>query len=343
MSKRSLSYPGALALALLTLPALLEAQFCWRDSYGRGVGTIPNVCGAGQELDAGLCYSTCKAGFDGVGPVCWGECPAGYVNDGAGCRKPAPYGRGAGYPWKFGDPAFKSSGQFERCEADHGKGNCELNGAVVYPKCKAGFHNVGCCTCSPNCPAGFTDSGVTCTKPSYPRGAGKVPTACPGGKVNDAGLCYETCRTDFSGAGPVCWGKCPPDMPVNCGAGCAATTADCAAAVTDQVVSVLDVAVTIATTVLTAGTGTAAKAAATTGARAAAKQAVVKGVSKAAVKESVKKLAKEAGQSLAESQVENLAMMAVGEEFDPYTLDPTGIASVVKAYNKPICGKKQTN
>jgi len=61
-------------------------------SVGRGVGTIPNVCRAGEteilglcfpggwpascpagkELDpGGLCYDLCPLGYRGVGPVCW--------------------------------------------------------------------------------------------------------------------------------------------------------------------------------------------------------------------------------------------------------------------------------
>jgi len=44
---------------------------------------------------------------------------------------------------------------------------------MYYPKCKAGFHNVGCCVCSPNCPSGWTDVGISCKKPNtYGRGAG---------------------------------------------------------------------------------------------------------------------------------------------------------------------------
>ena len=44
---------------------------------------------------------------------------------------------------------------FKGCEADYGAGNCEESGLVVYPKCKPGFHAVGCCICSPDCPAGM--------------------------------------------------------------------------------------------------------------------------------------------------------------------------------------------
>lgn len=90
-------------------------------------------------------------------------CPGGFRDDGAYCYKPAPYGRGAGYPWHFGDP-FNASGMFARCERDWGRGNCEEYGLIVYPKCRAGFHNVGANICSPDCPAGMTDIGISCQK-----------------------------------------------------------------------------------------------------------------------------------------------------------------------------------
>src|SRR5690349_11168099 len=89
----------AIALALLVVPAALADTFCWKNSNGRGVGTIPTNCG-GKENDAGLCYTKCPANYKGVGPVCWQNCPSGYSDFGVGCSKPAPYGRGAGYPWK---------------------------------------------------------------------------------------------------------------------------------------------------------------------------------------------------------------------------------------------------
>ena len=67
----------------------------------KGVGTIPTECNG--DKDAGLCYDKCAEGYYGVGPVCWRYCPSGWTDNGIGCTKPAPYGRGGGYPWKFGD------------------------------------------------------------------------------------------------------------------------------------------------------------------------------------------------------------------------------------------------
>ncbi len=64
-----------------------------------------------------------RVGFD-----CHSLCPANMRNDGLFCRA-AEYGRGAGYPWKFGD-ALNDNGMIGRCESDNGRGNCEKNGLV---------------------------------------------------------------------------------------------------------------------------------------------------------------------------------------------------------------------
>ncbi len=69
--------------------------YCYRDSYGRGVGA-PMKCKAGQAEDGALCYTPCDSGYNGVGPVCWQSCAPGFRDDGAFCAKPAAYGRGAG-------------------------------------------------------------------------------------------------------------------------------------------------------------------------------------------------------------------------------------------------------
>ena len=40
-----------------------EPTVCWRDTYGRGVGSVPRACPPGQSEDsAGLCYDNCRAG-----------------------------------------------------------------------------------------------------------------------------------------------------------------------------------------------------------------------------------------------------------------------------------------
>ena len=114
-----------------------DQDICWKSTVTRGVGVIPTEC-PNQDKDAGLCYPRCPAGFTGVGPVCWQTCPPGFTNLAASCAKPAPYERGAGYPWKFGD-GFDNSGMMARCEADHGRGKCEMNGAMLIPSAGLAF------------------------------------------------------------------------------------------------------------------------------------------------------------------------------------------------------------
>ena len=152
-----------------------------------------STCGPDQVKDGALCYSKCAENEYGVGPICWTSCPDGYKDSGATfCEKPAPYGRGAGYPWKFGDPAFNYDRARDRCQKDNPQG-CEKSGLIWYPVCKKGFHAVGCCICSPDCPPGTRDTGATCDKNSHGRGAGS-PLQCGPGQTQDSpGLCYTDC------------------------------------------------------------------------------------------------------------------------------------------------------
>jgi hypothetical protein len=308
-----------------------QGDMCWAASSPRGAGTIPDQCPPGQVMDAGLCYPQCNAGYRGVGPVCWADCPSGYRDDGAFCAKPAAYGRGGGYPWKFGD-GFNLDKAKRRCEGDNPQG-CEKNGEIMYPKCRGGFHATGCCICSPDCPPGFSDMGVSCTKPSYGRGAGKVPTACSGGKENQGGLCYRPCEAGYKGIGPVCWAnECPSVFPTKCAAGCAKSSNACFSSIMNQTVSVLEFAGNIAGLVLTGGSANAAKAGAKTAGKVVAKETI---------KQTLKRKSKEIGKELAENAAENAAStffdaQSTGE-FSWEDLDPTGVANVVKAFNQPLC------
>lgn len=310
---------------------LTDADMCWTESRTRGAGTFPNICGPNEDLDAGLCYPKCQAGYVGVGPVCWKSCPPGYRDDGTFCAKPAAYGRGAGYPWKFGD-GLNLDGAKARCEKENRQG-CEKYGEIMYPKCSEGFSPAGCCICSPVCPAGFVDIGVSCTKPSYGRGAGTVPKNCPAGKVNQAGLCYVPCPAGFNGVGPVCWAnQCPNVFPIKCAAGCARTTNACIKAVVSQVTTPLEMVVNITGIALSGGGSAVAKSAAVTSA---------KTIAKASIKSQMIRKAKEMGKELLESAAENAASTfyeaQLTGEFSWEDLDPTGVANVVKAFNKPLC------
>jgi len=328
------------AFVICFVSAGARADYCWRQTETRGVGTIPTACEPGQQHDGALCYPVCRNGYAGVGPVCWGQCPSGYGDGGTFCSKPSSYGRGGGYPWKAKD-GISDSGMFSRCRADHPEG-CEKDGAIVYPKCRPGFHKVGCCVCSPDCPSGFSDSGVGCNKPSYGRTAGTVPTGCPSGRYNQAGLCYRNCDAGYStGLGPVCWKSCPASAPVGCGAGCALTLAECQAHTVDQVMSVMNLVISIQQEAETGGFSFEWKEL-TAGGKAAwiqmAKTAIKNAAVKNMTKDEVIKTLRDQSINIGAGQMDNLANAATGQDFDFYSLDPTGIASVVQAYNHKICG-----
>ena len=212
----------------------------------------------------------------------------------------------------------------------------------MYPKCKTGFHAVGSNICSPDCQFGMEDIGVSCRKQTYTRET--VLPSCGAGQLYDAGLCYQQCKPDYSGVGPVCWGKCPPSHPVECGASCTVSQEACAQNVTDQVLSVLEVAADITLTVVTAGTGTAIKTGVKQGTKIGFSQAAKslgKNLSKQTISDQIKKAAIKAGKEVGESTAEawGAALVEAGTtgEFEWESLDPTGIASIVKAYNHPIC------
>lgn len=153
-----------------------------KSSYGRGVGTVPTACGAGNSYDAGLCYPACRADHDDFGALCIQDCRPGYQDDGLFCRRDAHItsSDNSACPW------------WDVCGLTTNRG-CSV--------CPAGYQNDGC-TCR-------RDADIY-AKSSYGRGAGWVPTACAGGKVYDAGLCYDPCRANWSGVGPVCYSPCSP-------------------------------------------------------------------------------------------------------------------------------------
>ncbi|MBL24786.1 MAG: hypothetical protein CMM48_12915 [Rhodospirillaceae bacterium] len=336
-----------------------EAQaqkFCWKDSYGRGVGTIPKACKHDENRIGLLCYKKCRKGTKRFGFDCHSVCPRGFSNQGLFCRH-AEYGRGAGYPWKFGD-ALNDHGMRHRCEHDHGKGNCEKNGLIYYPKCKRGYHSFGCCICRPhvpNCHRYGLNKGIdlSCAKKIY---IGHPKTGqCSRGHEKDAGLCYKNCKRGFDGVGPVCWGDKPRGW-VNCGMGAAKNSKTCAKIVFSQVASVGKLAMNIAT----AGSSGEAEEAAE-GAEDAEELSKLrkkyeemkkawdeikeaKHVKKAL--DAAKKAKKVGGATWKAFQAGKQAKHAVTKEdmarvaaMIASIVDPTGVAGTVAAYTYPKCSK----
>ena len=54
-----------------TLSVAYAADFYWRDSYGRGVGSGVSANCGNDKYDWGLCYPKCNDGYEGRGTVCW--------------------------------------------------------------------------------------------------------------------------------------------------------------------------------------------------------------------------------------------------------------------------------
>lgn len=202
--------------------SLAEVQVLPMTAYGRGVGTVPSSgCGAGQDMDGGLCYPKCASGYHGVGPVCWPDatsygrgagtvpksCGAGQDMDGGLCYPSCASGYHGVGPvcWQLCPDGYTDTGAF--CERyaqtiDSNHGSCPW-----YDVCGLTFAK-GCSSCPP----GYNNTGCTCTIPddtfakkSSGRGVGTPPTTCGAGQDLDGGLCYSQCASGFHGVGPVCW------------------------------------------------------------------------------------------------------------------------------------------
>jgi hypothetical protein len=203
----SLALISITLLSLCANIAIAEEGAC-RKVKPRGVGVVLQYnCNENEELYGGLCYPKCKEGYEAIGCcICRKKGCEGLSTDiGVSCAKPKAYGRGAGYVlWNHG-----------KCVRESG-GECERNGLLWYPKCKPGYHPVGCCVCSPDCPEGYRDDGAFCVKDSYGRGGGITRPGCADGHELDGGLCYPTCPNGFNGMGPVCWANCAGNMSHTC-------------------------------------------------------------------------------------------------------------------------------
>jgi hypothetical protein len=312
-------------------------NFCWKWSEGRGVGTVPGYCDPDTQVKSGLlCYPKPKPGYTNVAGVAWEQCPSGYKDTGAHCLKPDSYGRGAGYAiWNE-----------DKCNTENAQG-CERSGLLWYPRCKNGFHPVGCCVCSPDCPPGMTDIGVSCQKRSYV--VAPITPSCNKDQVYDAGLCYKACGEGQYGVGPICYKKCPKGT-TPCGineessAACGTDAQDCAEKVFDMVMGVGNVIYKIADTVVSGGGFSnltqIAKNAAISGLKTAAKS-TAKEVAKLSL-EQLKQVIQQKNPSLPPAAVDNLAKMEKNPDTFDYVgflvnIDPSGLASVAKSFIHDIC------
>ena len=230
-------------------------SYCYRESYGRTVGKPISACASDQEHDRRALLSAMQGRLQRRRARVLAEMPFEIHR----YRRFLPKARSI-WPRRRLSLEIRdgpnNKGMMKRCKKHH-SGGCEMNGAIAYPKCKKGFHNVGCCICSPNCTDGMTDTGTGCTKKSYGRGAG-TPLKCASDLELDGALCYPKCKSGYNGVGPVCWGKCPSGKS-ECGVGCADSTKSCISNTTSMVTAPLVLAVNIYTL------GAAGKASSMTG------------------------------------------------------------------------------
>lgn len=156
---------------------ILKNPFCWRDSYGRGVGTIPGrVADCPDEYTHTI--ATCTRGTDDIlapslGPA---DCPSGYTNTGITCTR----------------------------------GTDDISAPSRVASCPSGYTNTGL-TCfragntisAPsrvaNCPGGCTNIGIFCYCSFFDiRGTGSM--SCPGGYFinRNFGRCYKNCPSGYT-------------------------------------------------------------------------------------------------------------------------------------------------
>ncbi|RZF44093.1 hypothetical protein LSTR_LSTR004465 [Laodelphax striatellus] len=321
------------------------SDFCWRDTYTRDIGKIPQNCGQNQVRIGLFCYDNCPAGYKRFGFDCHTVCPQGFRDDGLFCRLPE-YGRGAGYPWKFGDP-LNDSKQWQRCLHDHPQG-CEKWGLVVYPKCAAGYSAFGCCICRPNppdCPSLGLNPGIDLSCAKRIKIGNPQIGVCSTGEELDAGLCYTKCSSDYHGVGFVCWGK-PPSKWVECGMGAATTPKTCASTIFGQITSVGQLCINIASGFSTSSVNEL-KSPADADKLAKLKQAYNSIKNNENVKKAVqvyenankyKKGYVSIDTAMQATTVEDMVRLAA---MIAAFVDPTGVANVVVAYSYPKCSKLQ--
>lgn len=249
-------------------------EFCWRDSYGRGVGRLRTQCSGGKIRIGALCYDRCPRGYRRVGVDCHQDCPSGFRDNGLTCTKrDFRDGTVTRQPYCFNLFARPRQGN-NRCYEEHGRENCVTRGACTYQRCptptepgvryESSGNQGQLCIPFVDCPAvgminGFQVTGRSCMKQPFMASPGLSSPRCREGEDRDGLLCYRPCRRGYNGVGPVCWDRRPQGF-VNCGFGAAADRATCRSITNSQVFAVGTLFSTVVTFGASAGLFGAANA-----------------------------------------------------------------------------------
>jgi hypothetical protein len=120
--------------------------------------------------------------------------------------------------------------------------------------------------------------------------------------------------------------------PVNCGAACGTSQAACTDSIKDMVLAPINAVANMSTIVGSMGASTAIK----TGAKAAVEGTQM--VSKDTIGRAIAKTTMHAGSQASEGVAMELGAATLGEgEFNWQSLDPTGLADIVRAFSHPWC------
>jgi hypothetical protein len=322
--------------------------FCWKETYPRDAGTLPQHCEDHQEIIAGgvYCYDKCESGWERFGYDCHKSCPSGWDDHGLLCNNPsAVYSRAhsPGCQWVSSTSYWPHWAGLECGGSICSSQNKEDIAGQCYEYCPSGYDTIGF-LCSANCQALGFEGGLapSCTQ-HVKLSPGMTKAQCAPGYEEDAGLCYKQCPDGMDGVGPVCWGG-PPIVNgaqwVDCGMGAAADDFTCASVTADQVISVGETILFFATL----GSSSAATVPAKVGIDAGQKAISVAGDTAKAIK-NVAETAKDVYDTSTDILGALDAMASIETEADGIRaaaevaslVDPTGLSSVVAAYAHDIC------
>eukprot|EP01080_Neovahlkampfia_damariscottae_P006012 gene6012-10014_t len=175
----------------------VAAQFCWKQTWGAGIGWIPSSCPRSHPIKGRvfvnhLCYRNCRHGYEKVRGGCATKCPKYFWTHRSYCQQ--------NKTWYY---AWASGGKCSRREGFHM--HRWKRGICVRPNRKISRRF-------------YRDPQVNRVKYKI----------CPRGQNKQGGLCYNNCPRGYTKGGPYCWQTCPRDLPNTCGAMCTKTPSACA-------------------------------------------------------------------------------------------------------------------
>ena len=221
---------------------ILKTPFCFKNSYGNGVGKIPTVCAGGQEKIGAFCYDNCPSGYNrpsGVDLRCAKECPSDQVGTAEICTAKAPVKTPTysacddglktypltctGYTHKTVRSCHVATRDWKtRTYCSDSRVPDKLVTRNRHPSCPSGY----------NLDAGFCVGKQIVTTRAFAGGAKNTAfekakqQKCSNGFVESNGMCYPACRAGHTAFGPVCYAQCASGL-TDCGSGCATSKLQC--------------------------------------------------------------------------------------------------------------------